>query len=571
MIPSIHQIKLVTGDIVRNFEKIRACVFRDKESGANLSIFPETAITGYMCGSLWDREDFIKDQYNKIYELQNYIQEINYEGTVIIGFIDFLGMHRNGFPKLKNAAAIIDLKEVRVYHKQLLASADHHEDKKYFDPGHESKVFKCHVGNEIVNIGVLICEDAWTVDHTRNIPKEMVQKGAQLLVHINQSYFYYGKQTKRMKLWKTISRVLKVPFISVNAVGVGDILKNVVIFDGHSTIFDAKGKCMYIAPSFRETSGIIEMTKTIYSPPSKYKEITDALLFEQKEFFKLSGTPKAQVHLSGGIDSAVVAALVIKSMGKENCIFITNPSDLNTKSLKYVKELADNLGVTYYTNPIQEIYEKIVKESDKAFGKKLSLVGKAAIQATLRTVQGLGATHIFDSGIVATGNHTEIVLGWCAFHDIGSIGVHALIGDLTKVEIYELADYINKYLYEKEVIPADLFNGKFVPAAELPDAMEDPIDYWVQSGICAMLIRDRKNKVQILKELYEEEPNPDYFPKVDEVRKYDKKGLEDQINFAVKCMKRSVFKAGQHAPTVIISPRSRGFSNRETLINFYNI
>ena len=101
--------------------------------------------------------------------------------------------------------------------------------------------------------------------------------------------------------------------------------------------------------------------------------------------------------------------------------------------------------------------------------------------------------------------------------------------------------------------------------------MEDPIDYWVQSGICAMLIRDRKNKVQILKELYEEEPNPDYFPKVDEVRKYDKKGLEDQINFAVKCMKRSVFKAGQHAPTVIISPRSRGFSNRETLINFYNI
>jgi NAD+ synthetase len=571
MTPSIHQINTITGDINRNFEKIRACILRDKGDGANLSIFPETAITGYMCGSLWDREDFIKDQYSKINELQEYIQEINYTGTVIIGYIDYLGMHANGFPKLKNAAAIIDCDQIRTYHKQLLASADHHEDKKYFDPGHESKVFKCRIGNENVNIGILICEDAWIYDHSRNIPEEMVKKGAELLVHINQSYFYYGKQAKRMKLWKTISKGLKIPFISVNAVGVGDILKNVVIFDGHSSIFDEKGECMFIAPSFKEYSGLVDMHKTTYSPPSKYKEITDALIFEQKEFFKLSRTPKAQVHLSGGIDSAVVAALVIKSMGKENCIFITNPSSLNTKSLKYVKQLANNLEVTYYTNPIQKIYEKIVKESDKAFGQELSLIGKAAIQATLRTVQGLGATHIFDSGIVATANHTEIVLGWCAFHDIGSIGVHALIGDLTKVEIYELADYINKYIYQKEVIPVDLFNGKFAPAAELPDAMEDPIDYWVQSGICAMLIRDRKNKVQILKELYEEEPNPDYFPKIDEVRKYDKKGLEGQIDFAVKCMKRSVFKAGQHAPTVIISPRSRGFSNRETLINYYNI
>jgi NAD+ synthase (glutamine-hydrolysing) len=571
MIPSIHQINTITGDISRNFEKIRGCILEDKNQNSLLSIFPETAITGYMCGSLWDREDFIKDQFAKVEEIRKYLSEINYEGTVIIGFVDFLGMRRNGFPKLKNAAAIIDKNEIKIYHKQLLASADHHEDKKYFEPGDKSQIFSCHLGDETLKIGVLICEDAWFMDHQRNIPKEMAELGADLLVHINQSYFYYGKEGKRIALAKAISSIHNIPFVSVNAIGVGDILKNIVIFDGNSFIIDAFGECAFKAPAFEEFNGVPEVYKETYSPPSKYKEITEALLFEQREFFKLSGILTAQVHISGGLDSAIVAALVMKAMGKENTVLITNPSNLNDDSLKYVKQLSEGLEHGYYTNPIQEIYEKIVEVHEKSFNGKLPLSGKSCVQATLRTVQGLAATHMFGSGIVATGNHTEIVLGWATFHDIGSIGVHSLIGDLTKMELYELAEYINRFLYQKEVVPTDLYTGKFVPAAELPDAKEDPIDYTVQSGICAMLIRERKNKKQILKELYEEIPDPDYFPKIDEVRKYDKEGLEKQITFAVNKMKRSVYKAAQAAPIVIISPRSRGFSNRETLINFYNI
>jgi NAD+ synthetase len=572
MVPSIHQINTVTGDIARNTEKIKKWILEDSKHGSFLSIFPETAITGYMCGSLWDREDFIKDQVAEVYGIRTYLEEIDYKGTVILGFIDFLGMKKNGFPKLKNAAAIIDKVNVRIYHKQLLASADHHEDKKYFEPGDHSLVFTCKVGDETREVGVLICEDAWVSDHQRNIPDEMYSLGAEILVHINQSYFYYGKQEKRLALGKTIARNYKIPFVSVNAIGVGDILKNIVIFDGNSFIIDDEGNCAFVAPAFTEYNGKASISDyNMYSPPSKYKEICDALLFEQREFFRLCGISKAQVHVSGGLDSAIVAALVAKSMGKENTILITNPSDLNTKSLKYVEDLAKGLEMEYFTFPVQKIYDTFVTEFVASFGQQLPLSGLSCAQATLRSVQGLVANHLFKSGIVATGNHTEIVLGWATFHDIGSIGTHALIGDLTKMELYELARYINKFLYNKEVIPPDLFNGKFVPAAELPDAKEDPIDYTVQSGICAMLIRDRKNQRQILKEIYEEAPNPDYFPDIDEVRKYSKEGLKAQIEFAVKAMKRSVFKAGQAAPTVIISPRSRGFSNRETLINYYNI
>jgi NAD+ synthase (glutamine-hydrolysing) len=501
--------------------------------------------------------------------LPKYIKEIGFKGTVIIGFVDFFGLRSNGFPHLKNAAAIIDSDGVEIYHKQLLASADHHEDKKYFDPGKQTSIYTCKMADGTKKkIGVLICEDAWIHDHSRNLPAEMKHLGAELLVHINQSYFYYGKQKKRIDLLKDITRTLGLPIISVNAVGVGDILKNLVIFDGGSLIMNEDGTIFWQGPRFEEFNGFAETNidnPIPFSPPSKFKEISDALIFEQKEFFRLMGIKKAQVHVSGGLDSAIVLALVFKSMGKENVIAITNPSDLNNKSLKYVHHLVGALGMEYYTNPIQEIFEKITTTHANSFHKDLSLAGKSCVQATLRTVQGLAASHQFGSGIVATGNHTEIVLGWATFHDIGSIGVHAIIGDLTKTELFELAEYINKYIYNNEVIPEELFNGKFKPAAELPDANEDPIDYWVQSGICAMLIRERKNKEDIMKNIWDK----DLFPKEDEVRKYTKEGLEDQIDFAISKMRTSVFKAAQSAPIVIISPRSRGFSNRETLINKY--
>jgi len=200
----------------------------------------------------------------------------------------------------------------------------------------------------------------------------------------------------------------------------------------------------------------------------------------------------------------------------------------------------------------------------------LSDTAKASIHAVLRTVLGLSDSHRFRSGIVSTGNHTEIVLGWASFHDIGSIGVHAIIGDLTKVELYELSDYINKELYGDEIIPYDLYNDTFKPAAELPDAMEDPIDYWVQSGICASLIRDRKTKEDLIWEYQDHSLNTDYFPKMNEVYKYMLPKWIEQIDFAISKMKISVYKAAQSAPIVIMSPRSRGFSNRETLINKYN-
>lgn len=584
----LHQINTISGDISGNLEKIKLNLLFDTQEGTDLSIFPETAISGYMCGSLWDREDFVKSQMLSIKKIENYIKEINYKGTVIIGFVDHIKNKSNGFPLLKNAAAIINVdKQTKIYHKQLLASADHHEDKKYFEPGNESKVFDVHLPNVgKIRIGILICEDIWIDDHHRNIPLEMVKdRGADLLININQSYFYYSKQEIRFNQLSKIAKFNKVPIISVNSCGVGDILKNIVIFDGGSMMIDPDGELIIEFPRFQEFNAAIKLSelrnvKRIPSFDSKFEEITKSLIFEQQEFFKLCELNKAQVHISGGIDSAVVACIVKEAMGTDNCVFITNPSKINynSDSFQYAETLCKNLDVELNVNEIQPIVDEIFKQHQLAFDwVDLPPKGQSSVHAVLRTVQGLAASHQFGSGIVATGNHTEIVLNWSSFHDIGSIGVHAILSDLTKMEIYQLAKYLNEEYYKKEVIPSNLYNGKFKAAAELPDAMEDPIDYSVQSGICALLIRERKNKDYLMwvHELITLEcmlpiEIKDNFYDINAVKKYSKEEWEQQVDFAIKQMKLSVYKAGQSAPGVIISPRSRGFSNRETLINKYD-
>jgi NAD+ synthase (glutamine-hydrolysing) len=188
------------------------------------------------------------------------------------------------------------------------------------------------------------------------------------------------------------------------------------------------------------------------------------------------------------------------------------------------------------------------------------------MHAVLRSVQAIAANHRFNAGIVSCGNHTENVLGWASFHDIGSIGVHQPLGDMTKLELYKFAEYIN-LKFGKEIIPTNLYDGAVKPAAELPDAMEDPINYIAQSGICADLIRQRKSGGEILQDFVDRTLNPDYY----DISIYDlsEDEMKKEIGFAIKQMVRSVYKNAQSAPIVMISPRSRGFSSRETLINKY--
>lgn len=626
-----HQINTIIGDIEGNKNKILKLIKSYKDEQNIVHVFPETAITGYLCGALYDRLDFVEENEDAIKEILSYIEESNgyHNQAFIIGYVSVHGVSKSGFPYLKNSVAVInktscncpifdtyedaiedgikktatDLynfgkpsenrfpKQYEInsfvtfdsYDKQLLANGDHHEDRKYFISGTETKIFKLDFNEFYINVGIPICEDSWHIDHSRNILKEMVELGADMIISINQSYFYYGKQYKKYDMFSKIAKNLNVPVLMVNNVGIGDVVKNIITYPGGSMLFDSIGQLVDSLPMFEEKSKFMKLDGSepwgSYTPElhkvnfEKYEEILQCLIYTQKEFFSAQCINKAQVHISGGLDSAIVGYIVAKAMGEKNCVFISNPSSFNGNETKSnAQYLCDKLGVHLYWNPIESIYnelKRVDEESFKESGTTIPDAGLSSMQAVLRTVQGLAASHRFKTGIVCCGNHTENTLGWFSFHDIGASGAIQIIGDLTKVELFELAGYINKR-EKDEVIPENLYNGDLKPAAELPDANEDPINYWVMSGICAELIRERKGLKELAFEYDMEILNKDYFPKMDEVYKLNKNEFSELVNIAIKSMRRSVYKCAQAAPISVISPRSRGFSNRETIFNKYS-
>lgn len=583
---SIAQIKTVTGDLQGNTERIVNGIQKAIESNSDIVLFPETAITGYCCGGLFNQKHFI--DFNIKFLEKNIVPIVPKNLVAIVGFVDKYGTTKDGYPEIRNSVAVIQNgKIVGTYDKMLLANGSHHEDRKYFTPGESVKVFEVEIKGEKLVIGCPICEDTWSTDHMEDIVKQMKFGGAQMILCPNQSYFYYGKQEVRRSLFSNHAFENKIPVVSVNSIGVGDIVKNIMIYDGGSMSFDQYGNMITMASKFTEDFVNVDFdlkfdkSKSFSTNPDtmrdvyvdKCKEIFDALVFEQRELFSLIGLKKAQVHMSGGIDSSVVLPIVVEAMGKDNVVAISNPTRDNGDTTKTNAQFTcDALGVKLYWNPFESAYKELQNGFKEAFNVEPSNGAKSCIQAVGRTVQGLSASHLFASGIVATGNHTEIVLGWANFHDIGSIGVHSIIGDMTKMEIFQLAKYINKR-FNKEIIPVNLYDGSTKPAAELADAKDDPFDYWLVSGICAEIIRERKDLTDLISEYQNKTLNMDFFPSYpDGSSIYEKVNEEQFIEAVDMCYKRSmlsVFKSAQSAPIVIISPRSRGFSNRETIINKY--
>lgn len=576
---ALGQTNPVTGDLQGNTDQIVDCIRAAEKDGSDVVVLPELAITGYCCGALFEQKSFI--EYNIKFLEEQIVPIVRKDLVCVVGFVELGNVYSDGTFDIYNSCAVIQNKKiVNVYRKVFLANDGHHEDMKYFTPGDGSNsrvAVKHRSAGRYFSLGTLICEDIWAKGN-KDLVSETVSI-SELLVTINHSYFYYGKRDERMNLVKGIAQKYKIPVVYLNPVGVGDIVKNVMVYDGGSFVANSEGnipsdgfcnefRTQYKQVNLSSHSGYITAIHN-----SKYYSIYRALTYSMREFYRLSGLRKAQIHVSGGLDSAVGACLAVEALGAENCVFISNPTEFNGEETKgFAQHISDSLGVELIWNPTGAIYATVVDEHKKAFGEDPTPAGKASIQAVSRTVQGLAASHTFGTGIIACGNHTELVLGWASFHDIGSIGALSLIGDLTKVEVFQFAEWINKHL-DKEVIPPGLFNGDSRPAAELPDSDEDPFDYFVVSGICAEIIRNKKDVTSILEDFKNRTLTEDFFPlDWDGKSIYEKLTEEEFLQEVKSCFWRSkvsVYKAAQSAPVPIISKISRGFSARETLINKY--
>lgn len=608
------QLEVRTGDLNGNTHKIIETLF-DNQDKADVILFPEFMVCGYNCGSLFESEEFIDACLDKI----DTITHLAGDNLVIIGCPTYAEpkYEPNGNLRLHNSVFVIHQgKVIHIHHKNLLANDFQHEDRKYFIPGETVEPFQ-YKGKWY---GVLTCEDCWRGDHTRDLVGELKeqQPSIESIFCVNYSYFTYSKADLRANLISGLSREHEVFIFYVNAVGIGDIVKNYISYDGRSLVYTPKGELLCEMASFTKDIHVVDtdymdgkVMKTQHSPknminyaPSrkgkgsskitpaplyavecatslrdhkwtKYSRIWASMLYVQKELFAQCGIKKAQVHVSGGVDSAVNAVLCAKAMGAENCVFVTNPSKHNGDFTKgNAQFICDKLGVPLYWVPIQEIVNASLEACDVGIGQKLSsvpfVVGTS--EATVRTTVGLTMTNFFNSGIVSTGNHTENVLGWFTFHDVGSIGVYQPIGDLTKLELFDLCGFINQ-LYDEELIPRELWDEEVrtQPAAELADSTDDPFDYQIYSGICAEMIRARKLPRDLIRDFDMRNLNEDAFPPTKHYDYYaDREKFENAVNDAYKRSKRSVYKCAQAAPVLIMSPRSRGFSSRETILNFYD-
>lgn len=573
---ALAQIKIISGDLEGNSKQIVDGINRAINAGVDLVVFPELAITGYNCGMLFNQMHFIERNLDFLSKI--IAPSVPNNLIVVLGFVDLIGKRFDGRPDIQNSAVVIQGgRIIGKTAKILLADGGHHDDLHYFTPGDKANVVQCvtHDGFQL-KLGLAICEDTWSEDHSRDIVRELKQNGAELLIVLNQSYFYYGKQEKRKRMYQKHAASTGLPIIAVNNIGVGDIAKDFMIYDGGSMVYSSSGdlvtECVRFEPEFKTTT--LHNTFMRSKPIKKYEEIYKALVFAQKHIFSDLGFSKALVCVSGGLDSSVALPIVVEAMGKENVYALSMPSKYNGDVTKgNAQKLCDALGVKLFWEPIDKIQAEFISGFKNATKEEPKPINISTFDAVGRTVAGIAMSQHLKAGLVSTSNHTEIVLNWFSWHDISTAAVYGPLSDLTKVEVYEMAQYINEKC-GKEIIPYNLYNGETSPGPELADAAQASWDYFVVSGICAMLIRDRKDVQEIVEYFKTQKLPADYFP-----NNHDKKNVyslvqssdefEQIVRMCFERQKASVFKAAQSAPPVIVSPFSRGFSNRETIINKY--
>ncbi len=453
---AIAQINPTVGDLTGNGKKIIEYIEKAKVLGANIVIFPEQAVTGYPCQDLLLHDDFVKDV--------NYVNDQiakNTEGiTAIIGSI------KKKENKLYNVAIVI--KDGKIFAEQAktaLPTYDVFYEARYFTPS--SSISPIEIDG--VKYGIQICEDMW--DKSKNITKRLVDLGAEAIINISASPYYVHKKQVRYEIIKNHAQENNVPFIYVNTIGGQDEL----IFDGASMAVDSTGTLVSQLLQFEEDLQIIDFNaKKELEVIVKEEEIFKALRLGVKDYLRKNNIRKAVLGLSGGIDSAVTATIAAEALGAENVKGFALPSQFNkSDSIEDARTLARNLGINFDIIPIRGMYDKVLEEVRKTFDEKPFDETEENIQARLRMLILMSQANKHKYLLLSTGDKSEAALGYCTLYGDMSGGL-AVISDLTKPEVYDLAKWYNA-MKGKEIIPQHTLTKK--PSPELKPGQVAPFNY----------------------------------------------------------------------------------------------
>lgn len=537
----LGQINPTVGDLEGNTKKILRYIHKAREKKADIIAFPELAIPGYHPKDLLLKKDFITKNQKKLWDIIKKTHDV----TVIVGFVDSgtgneqtsydfsaLPFHKN----LYNAAALISNKElIGIQYKTHLPTYDVFDEKRYFIPAEKVNVFK----TDDITLGINICEDIW-ID---NGPAcQQMKQGTDVIINISASPYYVGKDTLRREIISRRSRTHRVPIVYLNMVGGQDDL----VFDGSSYIFNKDGKVIVQCKKFKEDLVVSPLTGTeVTITDHLYRDVYDALTLGVKDYVQKTGFKKVVVGLSGGIDSAVVATIATRALGKQNVIGVQMPS-IYTKqeSIQDAEHIAKNLGIIYKCIPITPIYVEYLQGLKNEFQGMPRDTAEENIQARIRGNILMALSNKFNYLVLSCGNKSELSIGYVTLYGDMAGGL-AVISDVPKTRVYDLAEYINQ---KKEIIPQNIFRKE--PSAELRENQKDTDDippYDILDPILDAYISDNKSRQEIRDMGYNNK-------------------MVDEITRRVD---HNEYKRKQTALGIKITPRAFGFGRRMPIVNKY--
>ena len=540
------QLNLTVGDLETNTKRIIETVAWAEGESAQVVVFPELSISGYPPEDLVLRDGFVTANLDALQEIADHVGDI----VAVVGFVDRAD-EADEEPddaisrKVANAAAILHQgKIVGTYHKVLLPNYGVFDENRYFVRGGAPADLHEMFG---LKVGVSVCEDIWIADGP---PAQQAAAGAELLININASPYDFGKAAGREQMLIGRTRAAGVPLVYVNLVGGQDEL----VFDGGSVVVDGEGTLLHRSPQFVEDRFVVDVPVNapaagpparLTQPMGQLEELYRALTLGLGDYVRKNGFEHVVISLSGGIDSALTAALAADALGPEHVWGISLPSRFSSAgSVDDSKDLADRLGIRFDVIPMDDIFQAHLKALGPVFSGTEFGVAEENLQARIRGALIMAVSNKFGGMVVATGNKSEMAVGYATLYG-DMAGGYAVLKDVFKMQVYALSRWRNT---RSEVIPQSIIDK--APSAELrPDQKDSDSlpEYPILDAILERYVEEDRSIGSIVAEGYDEAV----------VRRIG--GLVD----------RNEYKRRQSAPGVKISVKAFGRDRRLPITSKY--
>ncbi len=541
---ALAQINPTVGDFEGNGRTLLAFAERAAAAGADLVLFPELSVCGYPPADLLEKPAFIQRAGKVLEELARETESLP---IALLCGLPTPAPAESG-KLVYNSAALLQGGRVSwMQHKRLLPFYDVFDEQRYFACAPSQSL--CEIAGE--RVAVTICEDAWNDKNfweTRRYGLDPVEElmrggGASVILNISASPFWRGKRAIREGMLAAIARRYNVPVVLVNQVGGNDSL----LFDGSSLALNARGEVVARALScaedllFFDTATQARMETGDLRPDVQDEDelVFRALAMGVRDYVRKCGFSRVLIGLSGGIDSALVAAIAVEALGARNVIGIGMPSDYSSSgSVDDSRALAANLGIRFELVPIAPMFAEYNRALGPLFAGAPSDLTEENLQSRIRGTLLMALSNKWNALVLTTGNKSEMATGYCTLYG-DMVGALAVIGDVLKTEVYRLCRYLNR---ERELIPEAILHKP--PSAELRPGQLDSDslpDYAHLDPALAAYI-----------EKYET---------ADEIARHT--DLEPgEIARVLKLVERSEYKRQQAAPVLKVSAKAFGLGRR---------